>query len=114
MSDRKMEVKMSQHISKSHDLIGGAPQGSLIRQLLYIISSDYVAAEVPDEDKYKYIDYLAVLEAVNKSDKLRQYNVWQHIPTDVATEQKFLPPNTFKSQQINNSISAWPQTTKLG
>ena len=86
MSDRKMEVKMSQHISKSHDLIGGAPQGSLIRQLLYIISSDYVAAEVPDEDKYKYIDDLAVLEAVNKSDKLRQYNVWQHIPTDVATE----------------------------
>ena len=45
---------------------------------------------VPDEDKYKYIDDLAVLEAVNTSDKLIQYNVWQHIPTDVATEQKFL------------------------
>ena len=32
-----MKVKMNQHTSQSYDLVGGAPQGSLLGQLLYII-----------------------------------------------------------------------------
>ena len=34
MNGRKMEVKMNQHSSTSHDLIEGAPMGSILGQLL--------------------------------------------------------------------------------
>ena len=45
-------------------IIWGSPQGCLLGQLLYIIGSDDVAEEVPEEDKYKYVDDLACLDAV--------------------------------------------------
>ena len=107
MTDRKMEVKMNQQTSASHDLIGGAPQGSLIGQLLYIIGSDDVAMEIPDSDKFKYIDDLAVLDAINIRNKLTEYDVRNHIPSDVATNHKYLPPESYRSQEIHNTISGW-------
>ena len=61
MTGRKMEVKMNQKTSAPNYLIGGAPQESLIGQLLYIIGSDDVAIEIQDKDKFKYIDYFAIL-----------------------------------------------------
>ena len=38
------------------DLVGEGPQGSLIGQLLYIIASDDVAEEIPEDDRFKYIN----------------------------------------------------------
>ena len=113
MSDRKMQVKMNQKTSSSHDLIGGAPQGSLIGQLLYIIGSDDVAAEVEDENKFQYIDDLAVLEAVNIKGKLNEYDVFQHVPSDIATSERFLATSTFKTQTINDNIGAWTLANKM-
>ena len=57
-------MKIYREKSASFDLVGGGPQGSVIGQLLYIIASDDAAEEVPEEDKFKYIDYLSALEAV--------------------------------------------------
>ena len=108
-----MQVKLNQHTSSSYDLVGGAPQGSIIGMLLYINGSDDVVYEVANEDKYKYIDDLAVLDTVNTEDKLEHYDVWQHVPSDVATNQRFLPSSTYKSQDINNSISKWTQENKM-
>ena len=107
MTDRKMEVKMNQQTSASHDLIGGAPQGSLIGQLLYIIGSDDVAMEIPDKDKFKYIDDLAVLQAINIRNKLTEYDVRNHIPSDVATTHKYLPPESYRLQEIHIKSNIW-------
>ena len=113
MNGRKMEVKMNQHSSKSHDLIGGSPQGSILGQLLYIIGSDDVAEQVPEEDKYKYIDDLAVLDAVNIIVNLREYDFLHHVPSDIPPEQRFLAPSTFKSQGINDQVSEWTIANKM-
>ena len=87
---------------------------SLIGQVLYIIGSDDVAKEVPDDDKFKYIGDLAILDAVmNPWSKLKEYDVYQHVPSDVATEERFLPLTTFKSQTINNSIADWTVRNKM-
>ena len=107
MSQRKMQVKMNNHTSSSYDLIGGSPQGSLIGQLLYIIGSDDAADEVGEEDKFKYVDDLATLDAVNPREHLIHYDVWKHVPSDVGTDERFLPPKTFKSQSMNNNIVTW-------
>ena len=70
-----MEVKINKHTSTIHDLIGGGPQGSLIGQLLYIIASDDAAEEIPEEDKFKYVDDLSALEKVNVAGILVNYDV---------------------------------------
>ena len=113
LNERKMQVKMNGHRSSSYDLIGGSPQGSLIGQLLYIIGSDDSAEEVPIEDKFKYIDALATLDAVNIKEKLVEYDCWQHVPSDIATGVRFLPVETFKSQKVNDSISFWTKDNNM-
>ena len=113
LNERKMEVTLNKYTSKSYDLIGGGPQGSLIGQLLYIIGSDDVADDVTPEDKYKYIDDLVVLDHVQIEDKLIEYNVFQHVPSDFPTGGRFLPSTTFKSQNINNSIAKWTEENKM-
>ena len=105
LHERKMEVKMNRYTSTPHNLIGGGPQGSLVGQLLYIIASDDAAEDIPEEDKFKYIDDLSALEAVQTKGKLVPYDVLQHVPSDVATGQMFLPASTFKTQHYIKGIA---------
>ena len=56
-----MQVKFNKHTSSSHDLTGGSQQGSILGNFLYIIGSDAAGEEVPEEDKFRYIDDLATL-----------------------------------------------------
>ena len=81
--------------------------------MLYIIGCDDVAADIEEEDKFKYIDDLAVLDAIDVKGKLKDYDVWQHVPSDIATEEKFLAASAGKSQDINNSIAAWTLSNKM-
>ena len=113
LNEQKMEVKINKCTFKPHDLIGGGPQGSLIGQLLYIIASDDVAEDIPEEDKFKYIDDLSALEAVQVKDKLKQYDVHQHVPSDVPTGQMFLPSATFRTQKDIEGISQWTTQNKM-
>ena len=70
MNERQMQVKMNGYPSTSYDIIGRVPQGSIFGQLLYIIGSDDVSDDFPEDDKYKYIYDLTVLDAVKTSHKL--------------------------------------------
>ena len=80
---------------------GGGLQGSIIGQLLYIIASNDVIEDVSNEDKFKYIDDLSVLDAENHRNKLVNYNVLQHFPSDIAVDEKYLPPESLKTPAIN-------------
>jgi hypothetical protein len=113
LNDRKMEVKMNGHTSTPFDLVGGGPQGSLIGQLIYIISSDDAAEDIPEEDQFKYVDDLSAVEGINTSIRPSDYDVFGHVPSDVATEQLFLAASTFKTQEYNASISKWTTANKM-
>ena len=113
LRDRKMLVKMNGQQWESFDLIGGGPQGSLVGQLLYIIASDDVAEEIPEEDQFKYIDDLLALEAINVEGKLVDYDVFQHVPSNLAPGQSFLPPDKFKTQRYNDHIFRWSNNNKM-
>ena len=113
MTDRKMEVKMNGKRSSTHNLVGGGPQGSILGQLLYIIGSDDAAYEEEEDDKFKYVDDLAVTEIVETEDKLIEYNFWQHVASDIGVEQKFLPHNKIKSQSTNDQLSNWTTLNKM-
>ena len=70
INERKMQVKMNKATSTSYDMVGESPQGSLLGQLLYVIGSDDVAQDVPEEDQFKYVDDLATLDTVFIKEKL--------------------------------------------
>ena len=108
-----MQVKFNKHTSSSHDLTGGSPQGSILGQFLYIIGSDDAGDKVPEEDKFKYIDDLATLEEIIIKNKLTDYDCWQHVPSDIPTNQRFLTPTTFKSQGIIDDIAQWTSENKM-
>ena len=113
LNERKMEVKMNQKTSSSYDLIGGGPQGSLIGQVLYIIGSDDAAEDVPEEDKFKYVDDLISLDSLNVRENLTKYDVHNHVPSDIAIGERFLAQDAFKSQSYNDSIAMWTSDNKM-
>ena len=105
-----MQVKFDQQTSSSHDLTGGSPQGSILGEFLYIIGSDDAVEHVEEEDKFQYIDDVITLEEVNMENKLTNYDYWEHVPSDIATEERFLAPHAFNSQNIINNI--WTKENK--
>ena len=86
LRNKKMKVKMNGLESEVKDLVGGSPQGTLIGQLLYCGSSDDAASEIPEEDKFKYIDDLEVLELVCLAGVLLDYDFFKHDALDVGID----------------------------
>ena len=107
LTDRKMQVKFNGETSDILTLIGGGPQGTLIGGLEYLVQSNDNADSVNPEDKFKYIDDLSLLQLVLLSGLLVEYDFHQHVASDIATDMKYLPADTFSTQSNINSISQW-------
>ena len=107
LTDRKMQVKFNGEISDILSLIGGGPQGTLIGGLEYLVQSNDNAESVDPEDKYKYIDDLSLLQLVLLSGLLVDYNFHNHVASDIATDSKYLPPNTYSTQTHIDNIANW-------
>lgn len=107
LTNRKMKVKYNGEISNQYNLNGGGPQGTLIGQIEYLVNSNDNADCVNPEDRYKYIDDLSVLELVMMTGILREYDFYQHVASDIGIDQVYLPPDSFRTQDTLDRISAW-------
>ena len=110
LTDRRMKVKFNGAEAGPFDLIGGAAQGSLIGQIFYTSSSYDNTVGVNDEDKFQYIDDLSVLEVVYLSGLLIDYDFHSHVASDIAVDQRFLPPGHTHTQSQSDAISQWTDT----
>ena len=113
LNDRRMKVKMNGEESVLKALIGGSPQGTLLGQLLYIGGSDDAAEEISDENKFKYVDDLELIELVSLAGALSEYDFSQHIASDVGTHQQFLAPSTYTMQTTLNNLTQWTEENKM-
>ena len=107
LSHRKMKVKFNEEESDWLDLVGGGPQGTLLGQIEYIIQSNNNADSISEEDRFKYIDDLTILQLVCLSGLLSDYNFRNHVASDIAVDQKYLPPSSYKIQNHLDSITNW-------
>ena len=107
LTDRKMKVKFNNEVSDFLTLIGGGPQGTLIGGIEYLIQSNDNADIVPEEDRFKYIDDLSVLELVMMTGLLKDYNFYEHVASDIGIGQSYLPPASYSTQGTLDKISAW-------
>ena len=109
LQGRKMTVKFGSSVSSVHDLPGGGPQGSLLGGIEYMVNSNDNADFVEDEDKFKYVDDLSVLEFVCLAGLLCEYNFRLRVASDVGIDSYFLPPQNIQMQDHLDSIFSWTQ-----
>ena len=107
LEDRKMRVKFNGKMSNEHDLIGGGPQGTILGLIEYLVQSNDAADCVREEDRYKYIDDLSVLELVFLSGVLTDFDCQMSVPSDIGVDQKYLPPENYNTQGSLDQIASW-------
>ena len=107
LTDRKMQVKFNGELSKILTLIGGGPQGTLLGGTEYLVQSNDNADSVPKSDRFKFIDDLSIVELVCLAGLLSEYKFHSHIASDIAIDQLYLPPQSFKTQEHIDTISDW-------
>ena len=113
LTGRHCSVKFNSAISKITKLCGGFPQGSLIGQDAYLVTSDDCADNIEVEDKYRYIDDLEILELIRLTGILVDFDVHSNVPSDIGTHQQYLPPDTYSMQQNLDHISTWTNTNLM-
>ena len=112
--DRKMSVKWHGHRSVPRNVNGGGPQGATLGILEYLSQSNNCADMVSQNDRFRFLDDLSVLEIVNLiTNGLTSYNLKQHVPSDLPVHNQFIPPENLQSQNWLNKINQWTVNQKM-
>ena len=112
--DRRMTVKWHGKLSEIKPLNGSGPQGSTIGLLEYLAQSNNNADCVEEENRFKFLDDLSILEVVNLlTVGISSYNVKHHIPNDIPSHNGFISAENLKTQGYINQISCWTENMKM-
>ena len=87
--------------------VGGSPQGSKIGQDTYLSSSNDSADHVDIQDRFRYIDDLQLLELIMLSGILADYDTYQHVPSDIPLDHKFLQGSDTLMQSYLDQLASW-------
>jgi hypothetical protein len=67
-----------------------------------------------EDDKYKFVDDLSVLEVINLiTIGLSSYNFHQHVASDIGIDQSYIPSENLKSQSYADNICQWTEENKM-
>ena len=113
LTNRKMRVKFNGELSEFLTLIGGGPQGTLLGQIEYLVQSNDNAQAIPEEDRFKFIDDLSLLQLVCLSGLVAEYDFHQHVASDVGTDQVYLPPSNYPLQSKIDGIASWTRSNLM-
>ena len=103
-----MIVKYKSSQSNPKDLIGGSSQGTILGGINHnIASSDCGTEVITSEDRFRYYDDMYILELIILCEKLQEYDVRNHIPSDVAIDHLFLNPKKFRMQSYLDEVTKW-------
>ena len=111
---RRMIVKWHGQESSLRQLNGGGPQGALWGILEYLSQSNGNTNFINNENKFKFIDDLTVLEKVNIfSIGIASYNFKSHVASDIPENGYFIPSGNLNTQDYLNRICAWTKENKM-
>ena len=109
-----MSVKWHGVCSVPRTIKGGGPQGATLGILEYLSQSNNSADCVNQEDRFKFVDDLKILEIVNLlTIGLSSFNVREQVPTDIPTHGQFVNPQDLKSQEWLNKTNDWTDEQKM-
>ena len=107
--------KITSHCAQNYSYLNGSgPQGSTIGLLEYLAQSNNNCDAVGEEERFKFLDDLSILEVVNLlTIGISSYNVKQHVPSDVPVDNGYIDANSLKSQQYLDAICTWTDKQKM-
>ena len=112
--DREMSVKWHGCRSVPRTINGGGPQGATLGILEYLSQSNNNADCVNEEDRFKFIDDLSILEIVNLiTIGLSSFNVKAQVPSDLPEHNQFIPSQNLKTQEWLDTINEWTINQKM-
>ena len=112
--NRRIKVKWNGKMSETKSVNGGGAQGGLLGVLEYLSQNNDCANFLSEEDRYKFIDDLSILEIINLiSIGISSYNCKPQVPSDIQTVNKYIPPENIKSQDYMNQISERTKNKKM-
>ena len=112
--DRKMSVKWKGCRSTVRDLNGGGPAGATFGLLEYLSQSNNFADMVNEDDRFRFLDDLSLLEIVNLlSVGLSSFNFKQTVASDIPLHNQFVKNTNLKSQDWLDQINAWTKAQKM-
>ena len=112
--DRRMTVKWHSKYSSVRKLPGGGPQGCYLGGLEYSSQSNDSGKFVSSDNRYKFVDDLSLLEVINLlTVGLASYNFKNHVASDIAIGDSYLPPSNVQSQKYLNTIQEWTDGKKM-
>ena len=81
--------------------------------LNYLINSNDNVNCLESDMKFKWVDDLTILELVLFGSLITEYDCQMQVPSDIGIEEKYLPPQTFNTQDYLNSIQLWTDTNLM-
>ena len=112
--NREMKVKWNGCLSTTQSMNGGGPQGGLLGIIEYLSQNNDCADFLSDEEKFKFIDDLSILDIINLvSVGISSYNCKLQVPSDIQTNNKFIPPQNLKTQEYLEQICRWTESKKM-
>ena len=112
--NRQMQVKWRGLLSKVRALPGGGPQGGTLGIEEYLSQTNGNTDFLEDDEKYKFIDDLSILEILNLiSMALSNYDYQSHVASDIGTEHKYVDPNSLKTQTYLDKIADWTDKKEM-
>ena len=109
-----MTVKWHGLFSATQNLPGGGPQGCHLGSLEYGAQSNNSGQCVSAKDRYKFVDDMTLLEVINLiTFGISSYNVRNHVPSDIGTDQSFIPAENIRSQKYLDSVQQWTDEKKM-
>ena len=112
--DSQMKVKWHEHFSSVRSMPGSGPQGCHLGQLEYSSQSNNSGQCVSSDKRYKFVDDMTLLEIINLiTCGLSTYNFKNHVASDIAIWDHYLPSENCKSQNYLDSVQQWTDDKKM-
>ena len=112
--DRRMRVKWHGKFSSVRSMPGGGPQGCYLGGLEYTSQSNDSGQCVPNEDRFKFVDDMSLLEIINlMTCGLASYDFKNHVASDIPIGASYIPQENIESQNFLNSIEEWTTNKKM-
>ena len=109
-----MRVKWHGLESSERPLPGSSPQGSSFGVLEYLSQSNDSAANIPSQDKFKFMDDLSILEVILLTNiGLASHNPKSNVPSNIPSHNQFIPNEFLKTQKYLKDINEWTVSRKM-
>ena len=111
---REMRIKWHGQLSEPRQMPGSGAMGSNLGNWEFNSQTNNNADCVPEEDRYKFVDDLSILECINLINiGIASHNSKYQVPSDVPVHNQIIPSSHLKTQKYVEDINRWTKNQQM-